>query len=59
MGNKWKCLKSLISFTKGKVYKEDSEGRLIDDDGDQRLPAESYARSGYFEKYKPTQMENK
>ncbi len=57
MGNKWKCIGSLISFTKGKVYKEDSDGRLIDDDGDQRLWAESYA--GYFEKYKPTQMENK
>ncbi len=60
MKNQWVCRVWSLGFTVGKIYKENEYGNLIDDDGDERMPADYY-RSFKCEKVKtkPMSMEKK
>ncbi len=60
MKNQWICRVGCVGFTVGKIYTENEDGDLIDDDGDVRMPAHYY-RDFKFEKVKtkPMSMENK
>lgn len=48
--DEWKCIKITTvsqAWTLGKIYRTDGEGRLVDDEGDARLPPHIYNDHGY------------
>lgn len=41
--DEWKCVKAFDTpWTLGKIYRTNGEGRLVDDEGNIRLPPELY-----------------
>lgn len=48
--DEWKCIKITPvsqSWTLGNIYRTDGEGRLVDDEGDARLPPHVYNGLNY------------